>query len=961
MNPAESLWHVFVAEVRRDSATLEQGVSELRPHHLASSAARKDAGPGGEPDPDPEKLAFLAFRIASQSLLMGADALGGLALTCERCLDLLVAGTVEPGQTLPILASSALTLRRSIESLESTGRGDRSGARADRLPLEAARYELETLFPVPGSPPRPAQADSSIVPATALTKKRDQREPTPSPEHSPDHSPEHSPEHSIDQILATGRPSPTPPRALSAIDSVETGVGEAADQAGDEAAAFVWQPTVDEDMIELFFEEAEERIEDLAIKLLDVEKRPDDKELLRDVFRDLHTLKGSSAMVALEPMNKLAHTAEDLIGQLREGQRAADGAVIDAMLAALDGLRDLVALAKQSRRIEVDLDPILRRLRDPNAPIPALHFGDDDHRPAAPRARVAGTPGEMAAKPPPGQSASARTPQPSRQTIRVDFDKLDRLMNLVGELVLGRDRLHGAIRSLSTMSGDLSTDRQLTRRLLGVQRSATSGGQNGDARLAFSHLSDEIGRVERVLVDISQDLDHATGRLDSISDELRDQVMKLRMVPVGGVFRKHHRTIRDLATSLGKRIRLELSGEDTELDKLLVEALDEPLMHLVRNAVDHGIEEPEIRLAGGKAAEGTIRLSASHRGNQMIIEITDDGKGMDPDALRQRARDRDLLTESELATMDDHQILEVIFRPGFSTATTVSSVSGRGVGMDVVRQTIVNRLKGTIDIDSALGEGSVFTLRLPLTLAIIQVLLARAGGEVLAIPLDSVVRTISCAPDQITLIQDREVIAVRGRQVPLVRVNEALELGPSYDHHAIFQVVLVEVGSDLFGLAYDHLLGKKEIVIKSLGDVLEDVPCAAGATLLGDRCALILDVPALIRRALHMTFERRAPAQPRATGSGSGPATIATAPHVLVVEDSETVRESLRRLPLRRRLSLHGGARRGRGIGRRPGRHLRPGVDRRHDAAHGRIRAHPRPARPAGLSRRPHHHGHQPR
>ncbi|MEM9493909.1 MAG: Hpt domain-containing protein, partial [Myxococcota bacterium] len=339
-----------------------------------------------------------------------------------------------------------------------------------------------------------------------------------------------------------------------------------------------WEPGVEEDMLDLFFEEAEERIEDLAIKLLDVEKRPGDQELLRDVFRDLHTLKGSSAMVALEPMNKLAHAAEDLVGQLREGHRQADGAVIDAMLAALDGLRDILALARQGQLIDADLAPTIRRLRDPGAApsdsrLPAADdpAGANSMRPAASGNRSAGDDSQDGPGSPAGPGGPGAAGAPGRQTIRVDFDKLDRLMNLVGELVLGRDRLHGAIHSLGSMSSELSSDRQLTRQLLSARRSLADSGGAAGTRAALGDLSDEIGRVERVLVDISQDLDYATGRIDSVSDELREQVMKLRMVPIGGVFRKHRRTVRDLAAALGKRATLELSGEDTELDKLLVE------------------------------------------------------------------------------------------------------------------------------------------------------------------------------------------------------------------------------------------------------------------------------------------------------------------------------------------------------------------------------------------------------
>ncbi|HWM85503.1 MAG TPA: response regulator [Kofleriaceae bacterium] len=637
-------------------------------------------------------------------------------------------------------------------------------------------------------------------------------------------------------------------------------------------------------MVDLFFAEVNERLEALAIKLVDVEGRPEDGELLRDVFRDLHTIKGSSAMVGLRPMNDLAHAAEDLVGQVRDGKRRAERSVIDALLAALDALRDIAGRASRREPVVLDTAALVRRLRDPRA------------QPAEPAAQA--------------EASAAALAMTSRQTIRVDFDKLDHLLNLVGELVLGRDSLRGSIGSISSLGNELSSDRQLARRLemmadLRQPRAARGNGeasrsialrpapQRPPAAAALGELRDELGRVERVLGEIAQELDGSSGRLDSVSAELREAVMRLRMVPVGGVMRKHHRTVRDLANGLGKRARVVLVGEETELDKLLVEALDEPLLHLVRNAVDHGIERPDARAAAGKPPEGTIQIRASQRGNQVVIEVSDDGRGMSADTVRARARERGLCPPDELEAMDDREALDLIFRPGFSTAEVVTDVSGRGVGMDVVKQTIVHRLKGSIDIRSTVGQGSAFTLSLPLTLAITQVLLARAGGEVFAVPLDTVVRTLTCQPDEVRLVQEREVLTVRDRQVPLLRLADLLELPGEELGGGDLCVILTELGGDMFGLVCEGLLEKKEIVIKSLGDFLRAVPCAAGATLLGDRCALILDVPAIISRAL---AQRRAgPTRARREASQPAPA-AALAPHILLVEDSDVVRESLRRL-----------------------------------------------------------------
>ncbi len=832
MSDAVQLWDAFVTRGLDDSHVLVDSIAKLIGEELG-----RDSLP---------ELAYISFSLASQALLLGAQDLGKLAAAIERCFGLLYDGEVDPAQALPLLAAGIETVDKAFAELEAA---DESGARIENTPLKAATYELETLFPIPGSlesAPSRAIAGGPDVPIGRLVRpkpavgiSRVLRDQEPDQSHNP--------------MLGT-----EPPAKLS--------------------SEVAWHPELGDDMIDLFFLEVDDRIEALSAKLLEIEQRPGDVELLRDVFRDWHTIKGSSAMVSLEPMTQLAHAAEDLVGQLREGTRSATGPVIDALLAALDALREIASQAQNDRVIRLVLTPLYERLRQPE--VLAM-------------ANVVATPL------PPQDTADDKAPAPSprsskRQTIRVDFDKLDSLMNLIGELVLGRDSLRGAVSALSALSGELAGEQQLSRILRKAERS-----EKGQLQV----LSEELGRVERVLIDIFQELDNSSGRLDSISADLRDSVMGLRMVPVAGTLRKHHRTVRDLANSMGKRVTLQLQGEDTELDKLLVEAMDEPLMHLVRNAVDHGIEMPADREASGKSPEGTIHLRAMHKGNQVVIKIRDDGGGIDPERIKARAVERQLITPEVAASMSKKEILELIFHAGFSTAEVVSEVSGRGVGMDVVRQTIINRLKGTIDIASELGTGSTFTLRLPLTLAIAQVLLARAGGETFAIPLDAVARTLVLPMTAIDRIQDREFVAVKGEQVPLIRINRVLGLSVGHEDIAReLRVVLCEHGESLYALAVEALIAKKEIVIKSLGDILEDVPCAGGATLLGDRCAIILDVGAVIRRAVQGSAGAGygPPPAPRSDSQRSKDSTDAVpnpdSASVLLVEDSEVVREALRRL-----------------------------------------------------------------
>jgi chemotaxis protein histidine kinase CheA len=391
-----------------------------------------------------------------------------------------------------------------------------------------------------------------------------------------------------------------------------------------------------------------------------------------------------------------------------------------------------------------------------------------------------------------------------------------------------------------------------------------------------------VGEACSRLEGLSHELEDATSRLDAVSSRLREQVMKLRMVPISGLFNKYRRVVRDMSHSLGKEIQVQIRGSETELDKLLVERLDDPLLHLVRNAVDHGVELPTERQATGKPHQGTLVLSASHRGHQMVIEIADDGAGLDPERVGAKALERGLVSSEDLSRMDRHQLLELIFLPGLSTASEVTGLSGRGVGMDVVRETI-SSLKGSIEIHSEPGAGARFVLQLPLTLAISNVLFCRAGGQDLAVPIHAVKHTLIADAETTRQVASMPTLKL-DREVPLIDVAGALGL-PHPAPHPPFPVALVEAMGGTYGLVFEQLLDRQEIVIKSLGSLLERVPCCAGATLVGERCALILDVPALVRRSLDTTT--RPPAD-RERQPGL--------PTVLVVEDSDTVREDLRRL-----------------------------------------------------------------
>ncbi|MCS6916023.1 MAG: response regulator [Myxococcales bacterium] len=649
---------------------------------------------------------------------------------------------------------------------------------------------------------------------------------------------------------------PLPPSLEAALKHLEelTGLAQAAPSSAPSspgagrAERFV--PLVDEEMLEPFFEESQERLESLGQKLLQLERRGHDPELIGEIFRDLHTLKGSSGLVGLQAANRIAHAAEDLVAQLRSGARATDRGVIDALLAALDALRSVLQQAARpgtERTIDVDLEGIVARLRQPGT-----------------------------APPQPSEAPAAQAPPGGgRPSLRVDFHKLDLLLNLVGELVLGKSRLRSGAEELVGLSRELGAE---LRRL----------------RQRHPNLPTRLDQLQRLLERAAAAQQDHIDQLDHIVAELRVQVMRLRMVPIGRILGKHHRTVRELGRALGRQVHLEIEGAETELDKLLVEQLDEPLLHLVRNAIDHGLEPAEQRQACGKPPVGLLRLRAWHRGSQILIEVSDDGRGIDSAAVRERAVQQGLLSSAEAAALDEAGVLQLLFRPGFSTAAHISEVSGRGVGLDVV-QRAVQRLKGTIEVHSVPGAGTRFLLRLPLTLAIIQVLLVQVRGEVYALPLERVVRALLVQPGMLQWVHDRQVLLLEAddrasgeqeAEVPVVEMAHALGLDVQVHDASSTQAILVEAGGGWFALLCDRLLGKREIVVKSLGELLHRVPCVAGATLIDDRVVLLLDVMQLVQR----------PPPPRAACVSSPGPSAAPTRRILVVEDSAVEREALCRM-----------------------------------------------------------------
>ena len=405
-------------------------------------------------------------------------------------------------------------------------------------------------------------------------------------------------------------------------------------------------------------------------------------------------------------------------------------------------------------------------------------------KPAAPAAK------KEAAKP----AAAAPKKQHQSQSVRVDIEKLDTLMNLMGELVINKVRL------------------------------------------------EQIGQTHR-LTDLMETLE----QMDRVTGDLQNIVMKVRMVPVSAVFNRFPRMVRDVSKELGKEINLTIEGEETELDRTVIDEIGDPIMHLLRNSLDHGVESPDVREAKGKSRTGEVGLIARHEGNNVVIMITDDGAGIDANKIRRKAVEKGMVTQSEADSLDDADAVRLIFLPGFSTAEQITDISGRGVGMDVVRSKI-EALSGHVDVETHIDEGSIFKIKLPLTLAIIQAMLVRVQEEMYAIPLTSIDSTINIEPTDIQTVQNKEVIVLRGEIIPIIRMEEALQVPHTKDSDEHF-VVVVHAGEAKAGIVVDNLIGQQEIVIKTLGNLFAGLKLFGGATVLGDgRVALILDVATMIQQ-----------------------------------------------------------------------------------------------------------------
>jgi two-component system chemotaxis sensor kinase CheA len=544
------------------------------------------------------------------------------------------------------------------------------------------------------------------------------------------------------------------------------------------------------ELLREFVQEAQEHLQHIELDALILEQNPANAEALNSLFRSFHTLKGGSGFLNLLPMNRLAHELESLLDLTRQGKLRAEGNIIDIILSGRDVLRQFVTEIERQLAGTAADEPVLVSTRTLLGRIRAVQGGQGEILPFIPA--PAATPVT-----PSGPEPAVPTPQARQNTtglVKVDTAKLDTLIDLVGELVIAQ--------SLVAQDSDL-------RSVLGQ-------------------------RLARNLV-----------HLGCITTDLQHTAMSLRMVPIRMTFQKMTRLVRDLAARAGKLVELRMSGEDTELDRNLIEEINDPLIHMIRNAVDHGIESPAQREAQGKPAQGIIHLHAGHQGGNIVIEITDDGAGLNKERLLAKGIEAGLLPRG--AQPSEQEIFNLIFAPGFSTAEKVSEISGRGVGMDVVRRNI-SKLRGKIEIKSKPGAGSTFSIHVPLTLAIIDGLIFSVGRERFIVPTLCVRESFRPEAGMISTVQNRgEIVSVRGQFSPLVRLYERFGLQPDTTEPTQGIIIVVETNHQRCGLLVDRLLGKQEVVIKGLGDVFKQSRALAGAAILGDgHVGLILDVNGLL-------------------------------------------------------------------------------------------------------------------
>jgi two-component system chemotaxis sensor kinase CheA len=602
---------------------------------------------------------------------------------------------------------------------------------------------------------------------------------------------------------------------------------------------------IDPDMkeiVESFIVETKEILDKLDVDLVEMEKRPDDTELLNSVFRHFHTIKGTSSFLGLDRLTGVTHKGEDILNKLRRGEVILTSTIMDALLNAYDKMKSLLFSIEEFQNEDIEVDETIKELTilistlENGGAVTTTKKAVKKSKKRVAKRELAETTKEISekiseevldndkpvneendetdeeaelnkskAQKTDEDKSKQETSKKVENSIRVDVERLDELLNIVSELVLGRNRL-------AQVNSEFALENEGTK--------------------------------------FSRDFFDVTKQIDLMTNELQLVVMKTRMIKIGKVFNKFPRLVRDLSRDAKKQINIIIKGEETELDKTLIEEINDPLVHLVRNSVDHGIETPERRKELGKDPTGTLTLSAEHEGNNIIITIEDDGKGIDPEVIKNKAVSKGLISAERAKELSRQEILNLIFLPGFSTAEVVTNISGRGVGMDVVK-TNVTKLRGIINVESTAGAGTKIIIKLPLTLAIIPGMIVKVKEQSIVIPLNTVLEVLRVHRENIYSINQKPVIKMRDSVLPLVSVEEILFGNENIDENKIWQyVVVVGIAEKRYGIKVDGLVGQKEVVIKSLGNYFGKIQGIAGSTIMGDgSVVMIVDINELLHIA----------------------------------------------------------------------------------------------------------------
>jgi chemosensory pili system protein ChpA (sensor histidine kinase/response regulator) len=673
------------------------------------------------------------------------------------------------------------------------------------------------------------------------------------------------------------------------------------------------------DVLAYFLPEATEHLEGVTAALSALERGPDGAELAR-LFRAVHTLKGAAYVVGCVRVGEVAHRMEDVLVAAREGSRPLTPAAIEILFAADGALRLMLGLAPDPRASVTEVVAGVRARLDAlltGAPVPAAAPG---HEPMpAPPALALPSPLAALARAPRPSPARVEPRRAPRQTIRVNLERLDALMDLVGELVIGRERVDRRLDEVDRLSAALLASRARLaqyvadyerrefdpRHSMPVAKPAPAPTVGLSVAELFAELEfdryDDAGIFARTVAEIAADVAELQSQLTAVSRALRDDIAhvhritgalrseigRARLVPIGSLFGRFVRQGQEAARAARKTVRFETRGEAVELDTSIIEQIVDPLLHLVQNTIAHGIETPEERHACGKDATGTVTLSASHEGGAVLVEVADDGRGIDPARLRRRAVEQGFVPAD--AELDDNAALDLVFLPGFSTASAVTTAAGRGVGLDVVR-TNVRRLNGDVEVRSVVGEGTRFTLRLPLTLLVSEALMITAGDERMAVPLNAAQLVTEVRPDDVRPGPRGEAILVGDDVVDLVPLSSlvGLERLPPRPRRP---VIVVRGAGRALAVEVDEILHKQEIVVKPLGAFLQGVGPYGGASVGADgRVTLVLDPGALVERAAGAATAGRGEAR-AARRRADAAATAAGRPRVLLVDDSVSVRK----------------------------------------------------------------------